>query len=54
MGKVAADAVPTQAMRHSSPEAKRDYLMGMPEEVREAMDKANEESFGEEVYHISS
>lgn len=29
MGKVAADAVLTQAMRHSSPETKRDYLMGM-------------------------
>lgn len=52
MGKVAADAVLTQAMRHSSPETKRDYLMGVREKVREDMERANEEVFGEEAYHI--
>ncbi len=54
MGKVAADAVLTQAMRHSSPETKRDYLLGMHEEVREAMDEANREFFGDGGYHIFS
>ncbi|HEX5410747.1 MAG TPA: hypothetical protein VFZ27_02700 [Terriglobia bacterium] len=54
MEKAATDAVLTQAMRHSSPETKRDYLLGMHEDVREAMDEANREFFGEDAYHIFS
>jgi hypothetical protein len=48
------DAILTQSMRHSSPESKRDYLLGMHEEVREAMDEANREFFGDDGYHIFS
>ena len=43
-----------RAMRHSSPETKRDYLMGMHEKVREAMAEANREFFGDDACHIFS
>jgi hypothetical protein len=54
MGKVAMDTVLMRAMRHSSPETKRDYLMGMHEKVREAMAEANREFFGDDACHIFS
>jgi integrase len=43
---VAADAVVTRAMRHTSPETKRRYQLGMLEQVREAMEKANKKTYG--------
>jgi tRNA A58 N-methylase Trm61 len=39
---VAADAVVQRAMRHSSPETKRHYQLGMVEQVRQNLEKANE------------
>jgi integrase len=46
---VAPDAVIQRAMRHTSPETKRQYQLGMVEQVREAMEKANERVYGERV-----
>jgi hypothetical protein len=43
---VAADAVVTRAMRHTSPETKRRYQLGMLEQVREAMENANKKAYG--------
>lgn len=43
---VAADAVIERAMRHTSPETKRQYQLGMVEQVREAMEKANRQVYG--------
>src|SRR5207249_1338403 len=54
VGRVASDAVVTKAMRHSSTETKRHYQLGMIEEVRQAMDRANKELYGEFEYHIFS
>jgi hypothetical protein len=34
-------------MRHTSPETKRRYQLGMVEQVREAMEKANQQVYGE-------
>jgi hypothetical protein len=36
-------------MRHTSPETKRRYQLGMVEQVREAMEKANQLVYGERV-----
>jgi hypothetical protein len=39
-------------MRHSSAETKRRYQLGMVEEVREAMNLANTQTYGELENHI--
>jgi hypothetical protein len=36
-------------MRHTSPETKRRYQLSMVEQVREAMEKANQRVYGERV-----
>lgn len=46
---VAPDAVIQRAMRHSSPETKRRYQLSMVEQVREAMERANQRVYGEQV-----
>jgi integrase len=46
---VAADAVIQRAMRHTSPETKRRYQLGMVEQVREAMERANQHVYGATV-----
>ena len=46
---VAPDAVIERAMRHTSPETKRRYQLGMVEQVREAMEKANQQVYGDSV-----
>jgi integrase len=43
---VAPDAVVQRAMRHTSPETKRHYQLGMADQVRNAMDKANKRLYG--------
>jgi hypothetical protein len=43
---VAPDAVVQRAMRHSSPETKRHYQLGMVEQVRQNPEKANERVYG--------
>ena len=43
---VAADAIVQRAMRHSSPETKRHYQLGMVEQVRQNLEKANERVYG--------
>jgi len=40
---VAPDAVVQRAMRHSSPETKRHYLLGMVDQVREGIEQANKQ-----------
>ena len=46
---VAPDAVVQRAMRHSSPETKRHYQLGMVDQVREGIERANERAYqGEE------
>ena len=40
---VAADAVVQRAMRHSSPETKRHYQLGMLDQVREGIEQANKQ-----------
>jgi hypothetical protein len=35
-----------RAMRHSSPETKRHYQLGMLEQVRQNLEKANEKVYG--------
>ncbi|MGC1383319.1 MAG: site-specific integrase, partial [Candidatus Acidiferrales bacterium] len=44
---VAPDAVIQRAMRHTSPETKRRYQLGMADQVRQAMEKANESAYGQ-------
>jgi integrase len=46
---VAPDAVVQRAMRHTSPETKRQYQLSMVEQVREAMERANQQVYGEKV-----
>jgi integrase len=46
---VAPDAVIERAMRHTSPETKRIYQLSMVEQVREAMEKANQRVYGDRV-----
>jgi len=43
---VAPDAVVQRAMRHSSPETKRHYQLGMVEQLRQNLEKANERVYG--------
>jgi integrase len=43
---VAPDAIVQRAMRHSSPETKRHYQLGMVEQVRQNIEKANEKVYG--------
>ena len=45
---VAPDAVIQRAMRHTSPETKRRYQLGMADQVRQAMEKANESAYGKD------
>ncbi|HYY72644.1 MAG TPA: tyrosine-type recombinase/integrase [Candidatus Bathyarchaeia archaeon] len=53
LSEVAADAVVQRAMRHTSPETKRRYQLGMAEEVRRAVDKANKRLYGKrKVLHF--
>jgi hypothetical protein len=42
---VAPDAVVQRAMRHSSPETKRHYQLGMLDQVRQGIEKANEQAY---------
>jgi integrase len=42
---VAPDAVVQRAMRHSSPETKRHYQLGMVDQVREGIEKANKRAY---------
>jgi integrase len=46
---VAPDAVIQRAMRHTSPETKRRYQLSMVKQVREAMEKANQQAYGKRV-----
>lgn len=41
-------AVIQRAMRHTSPETKRRYQLSMVEQVREAMEKANQRVYGDQ------
>ena len=43
---VAADAVVQRAMRHTSSETKRRYQLGMTDQVRQAVEKANKKAYG--------
>ena len=43
---VAPDTVVQRAMRHSSPETKRHYQLGMVEQVRQNLEKANKRVYG--------
>lgn len=45
---VAPDAVVQRAMRHSSPETKRHYQLGMVDQVREGIERANERAYKDE------
>ena len=42
---VAPDAVVQRAMRHSSPETKRHYQLGMVDQVREGIEQANKQAY---------
>jgi integrase len=53
LSEVAPDAVVQRAMRHSSPETKRRYQLGMADQVREAVEKANTRLHGRrEALHL--
>ena len=54
VSKVAPDAVIQKAMRHSSPETKRFYQLGMVEEVRQAVDRSNQRFYDDLECHILS
>ena len=43
---VAPDTVVQRAMRHASPETKRHYQLGMVEQVRQNLEKANQRVYG--------
>jgi integrase len=47
LSAVAPDAVVQRAMRHTSPETKRIYQLGMTVQVREAVEKSNEKAYGD-------
>ena len=50
---VAPDAVVQRAMRHSSPETKRVYQLGLVHQVREHMERVNEKAYeGREALHL--
>ena len=46
LSEVAPDAVVQRAMRHTSPETKRHYQLGMTDQVRSAVDKSNKRLYG--------
>lgn len=46
LSEVAPDAVVQRAMRHTSPETKRRYHLGMAEQVRQAVEKTNKRLYG--------
>jgi integrase len=46
LSEFAPDAVVQRAMRHTSPETKRRYQLGMTDQVRQAMEKSNEKAYG--------
>jgi integrase len=46
LSEVAPDAVVQRAMRHSSPETKRRYQLGMADQVRQAVERANKSAYG--------
>jgi hypothetical protein len=46
LSEVAPDAIVQRAMRHTSPETKRHYQLGMADQVRNAVDKANKRLYG--------
>jgi len=46
LSEVAPDAVVQRAMRHTSPETKRRYQLGMAEQVRQAVEKVNQRLYG--------
>jgi integrase len=43
---VAPDAVVQRAMRHTSAETKRRYQLGMTDQVRQAVEEANQKAYG--------
>ena len=43
---VAPDGIVQRAMRHTSPETKRHYQLGMTDQVRQAMEKSNKKAYG--------
>jgi hypothetical protein len=49
LSEVAPDAVVQRAMRHTSPETKRHYQLGMAEQVRQAVEKTNKRLYGKRV-----
>jgi integrase len=50
---IAPDAVVQRAMRHSSPETKRVYQLGLVHQVREHMERANDKAYqGREALHL--
>jgi integrase len=46
LSEAAPDAVVQRAMRHTSPETKRHYQLGMADQVRNAVDKSNKRLYG--------
>lgn len=44
---VAPDAVVQRAIRHTSPETKRRYQLGMADQVRKAVESANKSVYGD-------
>jgi hypothetical protein len=50
---VAPDGIVQRAMRHSSPETKQRYQLGMVEQVRENIERANRRVYeGRQVLHF--
>ena len=46
LSEVAPDAVVQHGMRHTSPETKRRYQLGMADQVRKAVEKTNKRLYG--------
>ena len=46
LSEVAPAAVVQRAMRHTSPETKRHYQLGMADQVRQAVEKTNKRLYG--------
>lgn len=46
IGRIVSPLLVQRAMRHTSPETKRRYQLGMTEQVRQAVQKANEKAYG--------
>src|SRR6202035_2288717 len=53
---VAPDAVVQRAMRHSSPETKRWYQLGLVDQIREHLERVNEKTYegGEPIQNRDS